>query len=651
MSKVQLTAEEKRELESRHKKVREGRERDRIKAVLLSAEGWSTLKIAQAWRKHESSIVHHLNDFIRDGKLSSDSGGSDGYLNDEDTQRLIGHLGENTYLHTHQIVAYIKTTFDVEYTVSGLNKGLHQHDFSYKKPKGVPHKFDVEKQAAFIEHYETLKAALNDDEPLLFMDAVHPTQATKITAGGIKKGVDKPIETSGSRTRLNIIGAIRLGHFAEAITAQYKTVKGESIVAFLERTRAFYPSSNTIHLILEGAGYHRSLLVVEAAEKLNIKLHYLPPYSPKLNPIERLWKVMNKHARNSRYFATAKEFREQIDRFFTTTLPDIAGSLDSTINDNFQILESAVWSCLGIDDAMMSGFACLYFQDPSLLQFQKRLEEERHSNNLKTRYDVNAIPSNTQWREIVDPQDSGWFTPVAKKYVSRLQRGKQLEALQLFPGKYVCSIDATPYFSSQSIHNARSLTKHHRDGTTPYQRFALQAALMHPDSKQVIPVAAEDIYNIDGNTQQDCETNAGKRLIPVLQATYPKLGLIITGDDLFSRQPTIEAVLAAGKTTIFVAKPSSHQSMFEGLAVYEHLNPRRIETREGHILYQWMNDVPLHGGENVMRVTEDSWERRRREWKTCFWKQRGDGHGGNTRKRVYPGTGRSLPLEDWKRVL
>ena len=342
MITIHLPQKEKEKLEIRHKKSRDKRECDRIKAVLLCHEGWSSIMIAQALRKHESSIVHHLNDFIQGGKLSSESGGSDGYLNEAQTKQLVQHLCENTYLHTHQIVAYIKKTLGVEYTVSGLNKWLHQHDFSYKKPKVVPHKFEVEKQVAFIDYYEILKASLSNDEPLLFMDAVHPTQATKITAGWIKKGTDKPIETTGSRTRLNIVGAIRLGHLDEAIIDRYKTVNGESIVAFLERTRAFYHSSSTIHLILDGAGYHRSSLVVEAAEKLNIKLHYLPPYSPNLNPIERLWKVMNKHARNSRYFATAKEFREQIDRFFTTTLPDIAEALDSTINDNFQKLESAL---------------------------------------------------------------------------------------------------------------------------------------------------------------------------------------------------------------------------------------------------------------------------------------------------------------------
>ncbi len=61
------------------------------------------------------------------------------------------------------------------YKISGLNKWLHQHKFSYKKPKGVPHKFDEAKQAEFITYYKQLKLALSSDERLLFMDTVHPT--------------------------------------------------------------------------------------------------------------------------------------------------------------------------------------------------------------------------------------------------------------------------------------------------------------------------------------------------------------------------------------------------------------------------------------------------------------------------------------------
>jgi transposase len=139
----------KKALISRHKKCRDKRECDRIKAVFLYAKGWSIASIADALPLHETSVTRHINDFNTLGKLTSISGGSSGYLDTEQTKCLITHLCEVTYLHTHQIVAYIKEAFDVEYTVSGLNKWLHQHQFSYKQPKGVPHKFDVDKQKGY----------------------------------------------------------------------------------------------------------------------------------------------------------------------------------------------------------------------------------------------------------------------------------------------------------------------------------------------------------------------------------------------------------------------------------------------------------------------------------------------------------------------
>ena len=71
-------------------------------------------------------------------------------------------------------------------------------------------------------------------------------------------------------------------------------------------------------------------------------LHYLPPYSPNLNAIERLWKVMNERVRNNRFFKDAKEFRKAIMDFFAKTWPQIAWSMVDRINDNFQRLKSVV---------------------------------------------------------------------------------------------------------------------------------------------------------------------------------------------------------------------------------------------------------------------------------------------------------------------
>ena len=69
--------------------------------------------------------------------------------------------------------------------------------------------------------------------------------------------------------------------------SDYETVNGSAIMAFLEQVKQKYLSSHTIHLILDGAGYHRSKDVKGKAVELGITLHYLPPYSPNLNPIER----------------------------------------------------------------------------------------------------------------------------------------------------------------------------------------------------------------------------------------------------------------------------------------------------------------------------------------------------------------------------
>lgn len=204
----------------------------------------------------------------------------------------------------------------------------------------MPHKADASLQQQFIKEYNQLKQEVGEEEPILFIDSVHPTQATKLTYGWIRTGQTKHVGTTASRTRLNIIGAIQLGYISEAITSQYETINAESIVDFMGKIRVHFSTKNTIHLILDKAGYHRSFLVAEYAEKLNIKLHFLPPYGPNLNPIERLWKVMNEQVRNNRFFKGAKDFKEAINGFFDDILPRIGSELNGRINDNFQILNT-----------------------------------------------------------------------------------------------------------------------------------------------------------------------------------------------------------------------------------------------------------------------------------------------------------------------
>ena len=332
-----LSDEQKKDLELRHRYEDNGRIRDRIKAVLLKSEGWKNKAIAQALRIHEETVRQHLTDWSTDEKLKPENGGSYSKLDDVQTRSLDTHLSNTTYTRVMDICAYVETTFGVRYTVSGMTKWLKEHKFSYKHPKNVPAKADLAKQEEFIEKYLSLVADTPAAEPILFMDSAHPTMATKVVCGWIKKGVDKPIAQTASRTRVNIMGAIELSTM-NVVSCRPEYVNAETTVAFFEQLKTAYPDAPKIHIILDQSGYHRSQLVRDMALEKNIELHYLPPYSPNLNSIERLWKVMNEEIRNNIFFSSAKMFRDAINSFFDVTLPKMAQSLRGRINDNFQTI-------------------------------------------------------------------------------------------------------------------------------------------------------------------------------------------------------------------------------------------------------------------------------------------------------------------------
>jgi transposase len=338
--KIILTPEEQSNLESRHRTERNRRVADRIKAVLLHHEGWSQVDIAQALRIRSETVHDHLREYKESQKLEPSNGGSQSQLTEAQSQELANHLEEETYLKVKDIGAYVKRTYGILFTVSGMTKWLKRMGFSYKKPKATPAKADSALQAAFIEEYEQLLANTSEEEPILFGDGVHPTMATKISYGWIRKGKknDKLIETTASRTRMNLMGSLNLETMSVTINA-YETLDSKSMDDHFRSLRQQYPNAPKIHQILDRGPYNISKETKEAAEKYGIVLHFLPPYSPNLNPIERLWKVMNEHVRNNKVFASAQDFREKIMHFFKVTWTQISMSMVDRINDNFQILK------------------------------------------------------------------------------------------------------------------------------------------------------------------------------------------------------------------------------------------------------------------------------------------------------------------------
>ncbi len=256
-----------------------------------------------------------------------------------------------------------------------------------------------------------------------------------------------------------------------------------------------------------------------------------------------------------------------------------------------------------IHDAVMSGFACMYYQSPSLLQFQKELEDREKSNNLKTLFGVSNIPENTQLRNIVDQVDNECFRPIFKEFLARLQRGKHLEPYQFLNGHYICDIDGTQFFSSKKVNCPQCLTTQHKNSEITNSHKVLQSAIVHPDMKQVIPLMPEQIVNSDGASKQDCEINASKRWLLKVKNDYPRLKLIINADGLSSKQPFITDVNQVGYHYIIVAKPDDHKYMMEWIDAFDSIPSKRVVDTKGRIHeYEWVSDVPLNGREDAIHV-------------------------------------------------
>ncbi len=255
-----------------------------------------------------------------------------------------------------------------------------------------------------------------------------------------------------------------------------------------------------------------------------------------------------------------------------------------------------------VHDAVMSGFACMYFQDPSLKAFQERLNDERQSSNLHTIFGVRDIPGDTQLRTVLDDLDSETFRPVFTDGFSLIQRGKHLEKYQIFPNCYYTAIDGSQFFTSNNIHCDNCLVTTHRNETVSYSHKVLMPAIMHPDMPQVIPLMPEEICNSDGGTKQDCEINAAKRMLPKLKKDHPKLELIIGGDGIHSKQPMISIVLGLDWHYLFVAKPDDHPVMMRHIESHTMEERRLIDSKGAVHLFEWINDVPLNGNDNTLQV-------------------------------------------------
>jgi hypothetical protein len=126
------------------------------------------------------------------------------FLTNEQKEKLKQHLRGNIYLDVKPIIAYVRETFGVQYSVSGITKLLHELNFEYKKPKFVPGKSNPVAQQEWVGEYTKLRENADENEAFSFVDGVYPQHKSHPAYGWLERG----LPSNSSRQRVNINSAV-----------------------------------------------------------------------------------------------------------------------------------------------------------------------------------------------------------------------------------------------------------------------------------------------------------------------------------------------------------------------------------------------------------------------------------------------------------
>jgi len=299
-----------------------------------------------------------------------------------------------------------------------------------------------------------------------------------------------------------------------------------------------------------------------------------------------------------------------------------------------------------LTDFLLSVFAMFSLKEPSLLSFDERTKVE--SRNLKSIYQIEAIPCDTQMRTALDPVDPTPLRQVFRTLFETAQAAGVIREYRFWHDRVLVTVDGVEHFASTKIHCEHCSTRTLRDGATEYFHSGLGAVLVNPAHEEVLPLDFEPILKQDGAKKNDCERNAAKRLCTALHERYPDLKIMLVEDALYANAPHIRQILGYGWSFILNVKPDSHASLekqfagrratgqvqewsytdAEGVKHYFAwtkglcLNDSAIDVTVNYLLYEetdkkgvttrwtWVTDLPLtkRTVEPVMRGGRSRWK-------------------------------------------
>lgn len=314
----------------------------RIHCVYLKATLKLTNKlIGEICNLHPHTVSHWI-------KLYQEKGISSLYVSNYGTNKselekhkeeIITHLSNNPVSSLKEARDEIKKLTTIERSITQTRNFLVKNGFTYQKMGHIPAKADVEKQKEWLEKQlnSQIELAKQGKIHLLFMDAAHFVLNPFVCSVWSTKRLF--IKAPAGRQRLNVIGAVDAITKKIIFQSNTTTVNANALQDFLNFLKTEL-SHLPITIVLDNARYQHCKVVKELAQSLGITLLFLPPYSPNLNIIERLWKLVKKKVLYAKYYEKFTDFQAAIIDCLERQDDDFTNEKKTLMTLNFQTFEN-----------------------------------------------------------------------------------------------------------------------------------------------------------------------------------------------------------------------------------------------------------------------------------------------------------------------
>lgn len=314
----------------------------RANALVLLDRGLSAREVASVLLIDDDTVRQWRMIFETEGVeglAGFHFGGRQAFLTDEQQGELADWVAAKLPRSTREIGDFVEQRFGVRFeSRSGLVALLHRLNFVHHKPEALSTRMDADQQRSFVAGYENMLNQMLDDEMVMFADAVHPVHGARPVGCWVRRGEAVAVEQTTGHDHINIHGALDL-ESGQTQMLLVDSVNADSTIALLGAIERQFPEKRRIHVFADNARCHHAKLVRQWLGRpgCRIRMHFVPPYCPHLNPIERLWGVMHKAITHNRCSKNLRAFQTETLTFLRRTVPQTWDAIRDAVTDNFRI--------------------------------------------------------------------------------------------------------------------------------------------------------------------------------------------------------------------------------------------------------------------------------------------------------------------------